>query len=83
MFAKKPNVKQIPPTKAAVEQHVQTVTYQGGHIRGQSLLVAPALPTSWGWRKTRVVCINKTGWPYLRHQKPAVSWFHANAKKAV
>ena len=58
MFAKKTNVKQIPPTKAALEQHVKRATYQGGHVWGQSLLVAPALPlplplpTSWGLTKT-------------------------------
>ena len=32
MFAKKPNVKQIPPTNEALERHVKRVTYQGGHI---------------------------------------------------
>ena len=55
MFAKKTNVKQITPTKAALEQHVKRATYQGGHVWGQSLLVAPALPlpTSWGWTKTK------------------------------
>ena len=54
MFVKKPNVKQIPPTKAALEQHVMRATYQGGHVWGKSLLVAPVLPspTSWGWIKT-------------------------------
>ncbi len=54
MFTKKPNVKQIPPTKAALEQHVRRATYQGGHVWGQSLLPAPVLPspTIWGWIKT-------------------------------
>ena len=54
MFVKKTNnVKQIRPTKAALEQHVKRTTYQGGHMWGRSLLVAPALPlpTSWGWTK--------------------------------
>ena len=77
---------QIPPTKEALEHHVERVTYQGGHhIQGQSLLVAHALPlpTSWGWRKTKMVCMNQTGWQYLRHKKPAVNLFHANARKVV
>ncbi len=54
LFAKKTNVKQIPPTRAALEQHVKRATYQGGHVWGQSLLATPALPlpTSWGWMKT-------------------------------
>ena len=53
MFAKTTNVKQIAPTKVALEQHLKRATYQG-HMWGQSLLEAPAmpLPTSWGWTKT-------------------------------
>ena len=34
LFAKKTNVKLIPPTKAALEQHVKRATHQGGHIWG-------------------------------------------------
>ena len=50
LVAKNINVKQIPPTRAALEQHILRATYQGGHIWGQSLLASPALPspTSWG-----------------------------------
>ena len=44
MFANKTVVKQIPFTKAALEQHLKRATYKGGHMCGQSLLVAPALP---------------------------------------
>ena len=53
IFAQKSNVKQIPPSKAALEQHVKRAAYQGGHIWGQSLLPAPIVPspTSWGWIK--------------------------------
>ena len=41
------DIKQIPPTKTALEQ-------QGGQIWGQALLAFPVLPlpTSWGWKKT-------------------------------
>ena len=54
LFAKKTNVKQMPPTRAALEQHLKRAAYQGGHIWGQSLLATPALPlpTNWGWMKT-------------------------------
>ena len=54
LFAKKNSVRQIPPTRAALEQHVKRATYQGGHIWGQLLLATPVLPfpTSWGWVKT-------------------------------
>ena len=41
----------IPPTKAALEEHVKRTAYQGGHVWGQTLLPAPELspPSSWGW----------------------------------
>ena len=54
IFSKKNNVKNIPPTKAAREQHIKRTTYQGGHVWGQLLLPSPSLPlpTSRGWIKT-------------------------------
>ncbi|KAL8591566.1 hypothetical protein ACOMHN_055533 [Nucella lapillus] len=44
----------IPPTKAALEEHVKRAVYQGGHVWGQILLPAPELPppTNWGWSRT-------------------------------
>ncbi len=54
LFARKSNMKQISPTKAALEQHVKRALYQGGHVWGETLLRTPLLhsPTSWGWTKT-------------------------------
>ena len=54
LFARKNNVQLIPPTSAALKQHVRRAVYQGGHVWGQALLPAPALPsmTDWGWIKT-------------------------------
>jgi len=54
LFARKNNVELIPPTKAALEEHVKRAAYQGGHVRGQMLLPAPELPPaiSWGWTKS-------------------------------
>ena len=37
LFAKKNNVKLIPPTRAAFEQHVKRAAYQGSHVWGQHL----------------------------------------------
>ena len=47
-------MKAIPPTRAALEQHVKRTVYQGGYVWGQSLIANPVLPspTSWGWIKT-------------------------------
>lgn len=54
LFARKNNVRQIPPTSASLEQHIRRATYQAGYVWGQALLPSPALPspTSWGWTKT-------------------------------
>ena len=54
LFARKNNVQLIPPTKAALEEHVKRAVYQGGHVLGQILLPAPELPppTNWGWSMT-------------------------------
>ncbi|QQP51603.1 Uncharacterized protein FKW44_001729 [Caligus rogercresseyi] len=32
LFARKNNVQLIPPTKAALEEHVKRAVYQGGHV---------------------------------------------------
>ncbi len=54
LFAKKPSVQAIPPTRAALEQHIKRATYQGGHVWGQTLLSEPELPSpsDWGWIRT-------------------------------
>lgn len=54
LFAKTSCVKRIPPTRAALEQHVKRAVFQGGHVWGQSLVPDPVLPSpsSWGWIKT-------------------------------
>ena len=47
-------MKTIPPTRAALEQHVKRAVYQGGYVWGQLLIASPVLPCpiSWGWMKT-------------------------------
>ena len=49
----KNNVQLLLPTSAALKQHVRQAMYDGGHVWGQALLPAPALPspTDWGWVK--------------------------------
>ena len=50
LFAKKSSVQNIPPTYAALEQHVKRSALQGGHVWGQALVPEPVLPppTDWG-----------------------------------
>ena len=48
LFTKRTNVKGIPPTGAALEQHVKKTLYQGEYVWGLSLIanvISP--PTSW------------------------------------
>ena len=47
-------MKAIPPTRAALEQHVKRTVYQEGYVWGLSLIANPVLPspTNWGWMKT-------------------------------
>ena len=54
LFSKRHNVQSIPPTKAALEEHVKRAVYQGGHVWGQVLVSTPELlsPCKWGWSKT-------------------------------
>ena len=41
----------LPPTKAALVEHIKRVTYQAGYVWGQSLVAEQTLPSpaSWGW----------------------------------
>ena len=54
LFAKKSSVQNIPPTYAALEQHVKRSALQGGHVWGQALVPEPVLPppTDWGWHRS-------------------------------
>ena len=54
LFAKRSSVQRIPPTRAALEQHVKRAVFQGGHVWGQTLVPQPVLPSpaSWGWINT-------------------------------
>ena len=53
LFVKKSNVQLIPPTNAALEEHVKRAAYQGGHVWCQTLIPTPEVPppTSWVWAK--------------------------------
>ena len=42
----------IPPTRAALDQHVKRAVLQGGHVWGQTLVRQQVLPSpsTWGWQ---------------------------------
>ena len=54
MFAKKHNAQLIPPTRAALEEHVKRALYQGAHIWSQLSVSTPEMPSPcmWGWSRT-------------------------------
>ena len=43
----------LPPTQAALIQHIKRATYQAGHCWAPMMIAAPELPTpsEWGWSK--------------------------------
>ncbi|KAK0146492.1 hypothetical protein N1851_014183 [Merluccius polli] len=53
LFTKRHNVQSIPPTQAALQEHVKRAVYQGGYVWGQMLVSTPELPSpcNWGWSK--------------------------------
>ena len=44
-------MQRLPPTQAALHQHILLAAYLGGHIWGQMLGLAPSIPSpdEWGW----------------------------------
>ncbi len=60
----------LPPTKAALLEHIKRATYQAGYVWGQCLMAEQVLPSpgSWGWTECEY------GWepfglPFLKQQK--------------
>ena len=53
MFTQNRKMDNIPPSYAALEQHVRRAAYQAGHIWGQSLVADPVVPPpeQWGWKR--------------------------------
>ena len=48
----------LPPTKAALEEHIKRTTHQAGYVWCQSIIAKQVLPSPsiWGWVKS------ETGW---------------------
>lgn len=46
-------IDRVPPTKAALQQHIKRATYQAGHVWSQCLATVPELPSpgEWGWKQ--------------------------------
>ena len=48
------SIENIPPTQAALAQHIKRATYQAGHVWGQALEPMQELPNpaEWGWQQS-------------------------------
>ena len=48
-------LENIPPSRAALLQHVKRASFQAGYIWGQALTANPSLPSpsEWGWQKDK------------------------------
>ena len=48
-------LENLPPSRAALFQHVERASFQAGYIWGQALIAKPSLPSpaDWGWQKDR------------------------------
>ena len=53
LFAKGRQIDRIPPTEAALKEHIKRAVYQAGYCWGQSLALHQHLPSpgEWGWEK--------------------------------
>jgi len=62
-------IENIPPTKAALFQHVKRAVYQAGYVWSQALMPAPDLPSPelWGWTAT------DSGWKPFWTDRPEAS----------
>ncbi|KAG7168438.1 putative nuclease HARBI1-like 24 [Homarus americanus] len=55
LFSRKSrSLEDLPPTRAALEQHIKRAAYQAGHIWGQATIAFVSLPSpcDWGWMKS-------------------------------
>ncbi|KAG7153951.1 hypothetical protein Hamer_G027474, partial [Homarus americanus] len=55
LFSRKSrSLEHLPPTRAALEQHIKRAAYQAGHIWGQAAIAFVILPSpcDWGWMKS-------------------------------
>ena len=77
------SIESIPPTKAALTEHMKRAAYQGGYVWGKALDPVQNLPspTHWGWTEEREGFIPK--WTTLPEaSKACQELVHCGCKKA-
>ena len=76
------SLDRIPPTSAALKQHILRASYQGGHVWSQVHLALPELPSpaEWGWERDGQW---KPVWTTLAQaQQSCYELIHCSCKKA-
>ena len=67
LFAQKGrSIENIPPTKAALVQHIKRAVYQAGYCWAQAMTSSPDLPcpSEWGWKR-KEPCSWEANWTSL------------------
>ena len=69
-------LENIPPSKAALLQHVKRAPYQAGHVWGQALIANPSLPSpsNGAGRRTKTVTGHLCGLYYQKLPRDAENW---------
>ena len=76
------SLDRIPPTSAALRQHILRAAYQGGHVWSQVHMALPQLPSpsEWGWKKDELW---RPVWTTLpQAQQSCYELIHCSCKKA-
>ena len=76
-------IQNIPPTEAALIEHIKRAVYQGGHVWGQALVPIQLLPSpsDWGWEPSMQGW--KPKWTVLPEaSKACQELVHCGCKKA-
>ena len=76
------SLDRIPPTSAALKQHIFRASYQGGHVWSQVHLALPELPSpaEWGWERNGQ---RNPVWTTLpQAQQSCYELIHCSCKKA-
>lgn len=73
LFAKGRQLDRIPPTEAALREHVKRSAYQAGFCWGQALVAQQQLPSpgAWGWEKIQRIIGFLSGHLFQKQQKCA------------
>ena len=73
----------LPPTQAALAEHIKRAAYQAGHVWAQMFSAIPNLPSpsEWEWLKEQMQVGKLHGQHFQRLRKPVLNYFDVDARK--